>query len=220
VAQGLGCALALLAAGEASAQSAGSYIGRVAVTEIKPDVTSGDLTPPSLAGTQATLRPNTQPTAGLTYMVTDHVSVDLPISAGYKFDILGEGAIAGVGKIGDVKAAPATLLLQYRFFDPEAQFRPYLGAGPTYAKFYHAESTAVLTGLTGGTPSNPTTLSVKSKLTATVEAGTTYAIAPRWTLDLEVLKTFLKTRTTLSTGQTLDTKLDPWTFSIGIGYRF
>jgi outer membrane protein len=210
----------LIASGGACAQGSGSWLGRVGATQIKPDVTSGDLTAPSLAGTQADIEANTQPTAGLTYMLSDRFSLDLPLAPGFKHDIVGAGAIGGVGKIGEVKVLPVTLLAQYRFFDANALLRPYVGIGPTYARFYKARGTATLTGLTGGTPANPTTLNVESRWGATVQLGATYAFSGRWFLDGAVLKTQLKTRNTLSTGQTLDIKLDPWTYTVGLGYRF
>jgi outer membrane protein len=219
VAMALGLAT-LAAAGTAQAQSAGSIIVRAGATQIKPDVTSGDLSAPSFAGTKADIKANTQPTAGITYMLTDSISLDLPLAAGFKHDIVGAGAIAGVGKIADVKALPITLLGQYRLFGAKDEFRPYVGVGPTYAKFYKARSTAVLTALTGGTPANPTTVSVQSKWAATVQLGAGYAIAPGWSVDANVTKTFLKTRTTLSTGQTLDAKLDPMSMALSIGYKF
>ena len=217
---GLTALMSLAPANKAHAQSAGTVLVRIGATQIKPDVTSGDLSAPSFAGTQADIKSSTQVTGGLTYMLTDNLSLDLPLAAGFKHDLVGSGAIAGVGKIGEVKALPVTLLAQYRFFDANAPLRPYLGAGPTYAKFYKARSTAALTALTGGTPAKPTTLEVQSKWAATVQAGATLVVAPRWTLDVSVLKTFLKTRTTLSTGQTLDATLDPWAFSVGAVYSF
>ena len=213
-------ACALVAAGSAQAQSAGSVIGRIGATQIRPDVSSGDLTAPSFAGTQADIKPASAVTGGVTYMLTDRIALDLPLAAGFKHDIVGAGAIAGVGKIGEVKALPITLLGQYRFMGAKDNFRPYLGAGLTYAKFYKARSTAALTALTGGTPSNPTTINVQSKLAATVQLGGNFTLAPGWSLDATVLKTFLKTRTTLSTGQTLDAKLDPLSISLGVGYKF
>ena len=94
------------------------------------------------------------------------------------------------------------------------------GAGPTYAKFFKERSTATLSGLTGGTPANPTTLSVESKLVPTIQLGGTWTLNERWFVDAMVAKTFLKTRTTLSTGQTLDIKLDPVTVSVAVGMRF
>lgn len=208
------------AAGMASAQTAGSLLYRVGATQITPDVTSGNLTAPSFAGTTADIKSNTQLTGGITYMLTDSISLDLPLAAGFKHDIVGDGAIAGVGKIGEVKALPVTLLAQYRLFGPKDALRPYLGVGVTYAKFYKARSTAALTALTGGTPSNPTSIEVQSKFAGTVQAGVSYQVMPGWAIDATVLKTFLKTRTTLSTGQTLDATLDPLSVCIGVVFKF
>lgn len=213
-------ATCLLAAATAQAQSAGTLVGRIGLTQIKPDVRSGDLTAPSLFGTQADIEADTQPTAGLTWFWTDRISLDLPLAAGFKHDIVGDGAIAGVGKIGEVKALPITLLAQYRFGDAKSALRPYVGLGPTYAKFYKARSTAALTALTGGTPANPTTLSMESKLTVTAQVGLAWRLDGRWGIDASVTKTALKTRATLSTGQTLDAKVDPWSFSVGASYQF
>jgi outer membrane protein len=63
-------------------------------------------------------------------------------------------------------------------------------------------------------------LSVESKLALTLQAGVSVALNERWFLDAMVAKTFLKSRATLSTGQTLDIKLDPVTVSLGVGMRF
>jgi len=213
-------AAALLAAAGAQAQSAGTLMVRAGATQIKPNVSSGDLTPPSFVGTQADIRADTQFAGGVSYMLTDSIAIDVPLSLPFKHDIVGAGAIAGVGKIGEVRALPMTLLGQYRFLDAKSAFRPYVGAGITYAKFYKARSTAALSALTGGTPSNPTTIDVKSKFAATLQLGASYTFSERWFVEADLTHTFLKTRTTLSTGQTLDTKLDPDSYSIAIGYTF
>jgi outer membrane protein len=204
----------------AAAQTAGSVMIRAGATQIKPNVDSGALSPPSLPNTTASIRSDTQFGGGLTYMVTNNFAIDLPIALPFKHEIDGDGAIKGVGKIGEVKALPITLLGQYRFLAPDAMLRPYVGAGVTYAKFYKAQSTAALSVLTGGTPSNPTTLEIKSKFAATVELGASFAIDKRWFVDAFVARTFLKTRATLSTGQTLDMKVDPNSYSLTLGYTF
>lgn len=213
-------AASLLAACAVHAQPAGSITVRVGATEIAPDTRSGNLSAPSFAGTKASVGSDLQPTAGVTWMWSNNISLDLPLAAGFTHQITGDGAIAGVGKIGEVKALPATVLAQYRFFAPDAAVRPYLGIGPTYARFYDARSTAALSALTGGSPSKPTTLSVESKWTFTVQVGLSWRLTPQWSLDTAVMKTPLKTRTTLSTGQTLDATLDPTSVSVGVGYRF
>lgn len=215
----LRCIAAVLAlgAGAAQAQQAGSWLARVGATNINPHVTSGDLTAPSLPGTKADIDDSTQLSGGITYMLTDNWAVDVPLALPFKHTLVGDGAIAGAGKLGDVRALPVTVLGQYRFGAADAQFRPYVGAGATYAKFYRERSTGVLSALTGG---SPTTFSVDSKLGLTIQAGLNYMINERWFVDGMIAKTFLKTRTHLSTGQTLDTKLDPITLSFGVGMRF
>lgn len=213
-----GAALALPAT--AQAQAAGSYSVRLGATRIQPDVHSGDLSAPSLSHSQADIKADTQVGGGVTYMLTDHWAVDAPLALPFKHDIVGAGSISGVGKIGEVRSLPVTVFGEYKFLEPASQFRPSLGAGITYARFYKARGTAALTALTGGTPGTPTTLSVGSKLALSLDAGISMALTPRWFLDATIVHTFLKTRTTLSTGQTLDTRVNPNAFSLAVGYQF
>jgi outer membrane protein len=212
---------ALLAcAAAAQAQSAGSILIRGGATTITPNVSSGDLTPPSLAGTKSAIGSSTRLSGGITYMLDNNIAIDLPLAVPFEHDITGDGAIAGAGKIGTVKALPATLLVQWRFMEPKATVRPYVGAGLTYAAFYGARSTSTLTAISGGTPSNPTTLSVESKWAASLQLGASVQIGGGWFLDANYTYTPLSTRTTLSTGQTLDAKLDPSSVSLTVGIKF
>ncbi|MBK5206962.1 MAG: OmpW family protein [Polaromonas sp.] len=216
-------ALTLLAAvvgNNVYAQSQGSWMVRGGATNITPSVSIDYLTAPSLPHTQAAVDDSTRLSAGITYMVNDHLSVDLPLALPFKHDISGGGAIAGVGKLGDVKALPVTLLGQWRFMEPNAKFRPYLGAGLTYAHFYGARGTATLSALTGGRPGNPTTLSIESKWAPTFQLGATLALNEHWFADATYAYTLLKTRTSLSTGQTLDIKLNPSAICLAVGYKF
>ncbi len=211
-------ALSVLAS-TAHAQSAGTWLGRVGATRIAPDVTSGSLSAPSLPGTKTDVDAATQLSGGITYMYTDHFAVDLPLALPFRHDLVGAGAIAGVGKIGDVKALPITLMAQYRFLEAQATVRPYVAAGLTYAKFFGERGSGALTALTnpGGTP---TQLSIESRWGTTFQAGVTARINDNWFVDASLSKTYLKTRNTLSTGQTLDIKLDPVTVSVAVGMRF
>ena len=93
-------ALALALSGGAQAQTAGSWLVRAGATQISPQVTSGDLSAPSFTGTKVNVRADTQLAGGITYMLTDHWAVDVPLALPFKHDVIGAGAIAGVGKIG------------------------------------------------------------------------------------------------------------------------
>jgi outer membrane protein len=210
----------LLVAAAAQAQTAGSWLVRAGGTKITPNVTSDDLTAPSLAGTKASIDSSTRFSGGITYMVSDNLAIDVPLAVPFQHDISGDGAILGAGKIGDVKALPVTVLAQWRFLEANAPVRPYVGAGITYAAFYGAKSTSTLTALTGGTPSNPTTLSIDSKWAPTFLLGASFQLKGGWFVDAAYTYTPLRTRTTLSSGQTLDATLNPTSLSLAIGMRF
>lgn len=211
---------ALTLGSAAQAQSQGSWLVRGGITQLAPQVTSGNLTAPSLTGVQSGVSNSTQYSGGVTYMLSNSVAIDLPLALPFKHNLYGTGSIAGVGKLGDTKAIPATLMVQYRFGEASGLFRPYLGLGVTYAKFDGEHATAVLSGLTGGTPLMPTTLSIQSKLAATMQVGASYKIDERWFVDGAFTRTPLKTRNTLSTGQTLDITLNPIGISLGVGMRY
>lgn len=213
-------AASLLATGSAFAQSAGSIVVYGGAAQITPQIESGDLTAPSLAGTKIDVKKASSFVGGITYYWTDNISIDLPISAPFKHDVVGAGAIEGVGKLGTVRSLPATLLAQYRFGDANSSFRPFVGAGVTYGYFYKPKATATLSGITGGTPSNPTTLSMKSRFGTTLEVGGAFNVTKDWSASLSFTKTFIKTTGSLSTGQTIETTLDPVSIKFGVGYRF
>ena len=54
----------------------------------------------------------------------------------------------------------------------------------------------------------------------TPQIGFVWSINERWFVDAAYYKSFLKTTTHLSSGQTIDMKLNPNIFSFAIGYRF
>ena len=215
----IGTALVLGTVFSASAQTSGTWLGRLGLTNITPQVTSGNMTAPSFTNTQTDVGGDTQLSGGITYMYTDNISVDVPLALPFKHKLFGAGALEGIGQIGAVKALPFTVFAQYRFNQSDSVFRPYLGLGLTYAYFFDATGSGTLTSLTnpGG---SATTLSVQSKFALSPQVGFTYVLNERWMLDGSYSKTYLKTRTSLSTGQTIDARLNPNTIGLGLAMKF
>jgi outer membrane protein len=215
----LSATLSLGLSGSALAQQAGNWSASFGMTTLSPSVGSGNLSAPSLPNTQATINSDTQLTGTVNYMVTDHLAISGPLGYGFKYEVSGAGVISGVGKLADTKALPITVLAQYRFMEANAIFRPYVGGGLSYAKFYETHGTAILTALSNpGGP--PTTVSFESKLVPTIQLGLLMRLNEKWYLDAHYTKTFLTTLATLSTGQTIEMRLDPNGYSAGIGYSF
>jgi outer membrane protein len=211
-------ALSLAATG-ASAQTSGQMLVKLGYNQITPQVSSGDLSAPSFPGTQIDVESAGAPILTLTYMATDNFSVEAYVGLGYKHDIVGAGAIKGVGKIGQVEQVSPTVFAQYRFLQADSMIRPYVGLGVTYAYFYNEEGSAALTALTnpGGTP---TLLSADDAWGISPQLGATVKIDRNWFVDVSVIKTFVKNTSHLSTGQSIDTKLDPIAVNLSVGFRF
>ncbi len=217
---GAALATTFLLAGAAQAQVAGTWSVRLGATHISPQVKSGNLSAPSFPNTKVDVGSATALTGGINYMLTDNWAVDVPFGLPFKHKFYGDGAIAGVGEVGETKVIPATVFAQYRFGEANAKFRPYLGLGVTYAKFFKERTTATMTGLTGGSPANPTTASIDSRWGLTPQVGFVWNFNERWFVDAAYYKSFLKTTSHLSTGQSIDIRLNPNVFAVGIGYRF
>ncbi len=222
--QTAGCGLAIvalsaLATTAAHAQSKGQWMARGGLLNVTPQVNSGDLSTPSEPHTTIDVSGDTVLAGGVTYMLTDHWSVDVPLALPIRGRIKGDGAIAGTGEIAHTDSYPVTVFMQYRFGPAVSKCRPYLGFGPTYAYFDRTTGNGTLTALTnpGG---EPTTLKIDNKLTFTVQAGVSVQFKDRWFYDLSLMWTKLKTRSTLSTGQKIDVTLDPVAVGAYIGYRF
>ena len=212
-------ALALAASGTVSAQAAGTWFAKGGINNIAPQVKSGDLSAPSIPGTKIDVKSATSAIFTLGYMLTEQVSVEFYAGLPYKHEVVGDGSIKGVGKLGTIKQVSPTLFAQYRFFEAGTSLRPYLGLGLTYARFYGGEGSGTLTSLTnpGG---SPTRLSASSAFGLSPQLGATLALGEQWFLDASVVKTFIKNKNMLSTGQTINTQLDPLSTNLSVGYRF
>jgi outer membrane protein len=219
VASILVAAAALVAAGGAHAQQAGTVSVKVGWNKIMPKVESGDLSAPSLPGSKIDIRSASALLLTVNYMITDDLAIEALGGLPYKHDIVAAGAVAGVGKIGSIHQISPTLLLEYRFLAADAPLRPYLGAGPTFAKFYGTKGSAALTAVTNpGGP--PTTIGGDTEWGATVAAGGRYRIDSHWFVDAAVFKTFIKTKAQLSTGNEIHANLNPVSINASIGYTF
>jgi outer membrane protein len=187
--------------------------------KIMPKVRSSDLSAPSLPDSKINIKSASALFFTATYMITDDISVEALGGLPYKHDIVGAGSVAGVGKIGSIHQISPTVLLQYRFLAADGPFRPYVGAGPTFAKFYGSKGSAALTAVTN--PGGPgTTIGGDTEWGGTIEAGANYKIDKHWFVDAAILKTFINTKATLSTGQTTSARLNPIAINASIGYTF
>ncbi|MEN3277458.1 MAG: outer membrane protein [Massilia sp.] len=212
-------AAALVCATGASAQSAGQWTAKFGFNELTPKVESGNLSAPALPYTKADVESDIQPVLIFAYGLTDNVSLEAALGTPYKHKIVGAGSIEGTGELGTVQVLPPTLFAQYRFFSPNATFRPFVGIGATYAYFMKERGSAKLTALTnpGGAP---TTFEIDNKFTYTAQVGVAMNFSEKWFADVTVNKSRLRTDVHFSTGQNKHMKLDPVAVVLAVGYKY
>jgi len=107
----LALAAAALLSHNALAQSAGTWMGRVGVTTLTPEVSGGVLSAPGLANSKTDVREASQLSGGITYMYTDNISVDLPLALPFTHKLTGAGAGATYAYFFNAKGSAALTAL-------------------------------------------------------------------------------------------------------------
>ncbi|WP_439331035.1 OmpW/AlkL family protein [Mesorhizobium carmichaelinearum] len=149
------------------------------------------------------------PELDISYFFTDNIATELILATAH-VDIAGQGAISGLGQIGEVWVLPPTLTLQYHFTDFGA-FKPYVGAGVNYTIFYNQNA------------GSADALKIKNTFGTALQVGFDYMVDQHWGLNFDVKKLFLKPSfdvTVNSAKLTGKAKLDPWLIGAGVTYRF
>jgi outer membrane protein len=184
-----------LASGVASAAQ-GDWLGRARVISINPDASSSALNLD--ASTETTLE------LDFTYFVTHNLGLEL-ILATKKHDIT-----AGGTPVGDVALLPPTLTLQYHFAPDSPSFRPYVGAGINYTKFYDIN-------LGSGTLTVDT-----SSWGGALQIGADFPINKQFFFNVDLKKIWIDTDVkTVATGATAaNFKINPLVIGLGIGMKF
>ena len=202
-------ALLALVASPAFGYEAGTWVLRAGVGVVAPDSDNLVLDPDTIIevddGTSLTLMG--------TYMFTPNWAFDVLASWPFNHDI----KLAGT-KIAETDHLPPTFSMQYHFL-PDATFQPYVGAGLNYTTFFSTDVEQVLTDLTGITD-----IDLDDSFGLALQLGADWTFGNRWLLNLDLRWIDIESDLTASDGvdsEKLGTvKIDPWVYSINLGYSF
>jgi outer membrane protein len=193
--------LATLAAGHATAAEASPWLVRVRALHLDP-ADKSDPVGGAGAANRLTLDSKTFPELDISYFFTPNLAAELVLTYPQKHDVLLDGK-----SIGTMKHLPPTLLAQYHFL-PNAQLRPYVGAGLNYTTMSKVH---LLNGNAG--------LEHKSFGLA-LQAGADFALDKNWSLNLDVKKVQIRSDVNSAGAIISKVKVDPLLVSVGVGYRF
>lgn len=157
------------------------------------------------------LENKTVPEVDISYFFTRNLAAELILTYPQKHKVsVTQPAI----EAGSLRELPPTLTLQYHFM-PDAQFRPYLGAGFNYTTFSKVDL-APLNAVTGGN----NTIN-RANFGGALQAGFDVKVGANSYINLDVKKLYIKTDLTNSVLGKLSTiKGDPVLVGIGYGFKF
>lgn len=193
--------LATLAAGHAVAAESSPWLVRMRALHMDP-ADKSDPVGGAGAANRLTLDSKTFPEFDVSYFFTPNLAAELVLTYPQKHDVLLDGK-----SIGTMKHLPPTLLAQYHF-RPDAQFRPYVGAGLNYTTMSKVH---ILDGNAG--------LEHKSFGLA-LQAGADFVLDRNWSLNVDVKKVQIRSDVNSAGAIISRVKVDPLLLAVGVGYRF
>ncbi|MGA6363497.1 outer membrane protein OmpW [Proteus penneri] len=206
-------AAATLAPSISFAHQAGDFLFRAGTATVRPNAGSDAI----LGGDHFEVNNNTQ--LGLTfgYMITDNIGVELLAATPFEHKI----SLTGAGEIATVKHLPPTLMAQYYFGNAEDKLRPYLGAGLNFTTFFDEKfnNSAAVEAY------KLNSLDLKDSWGFAAQAGLDYNLDKNWMLNASVWWMNIETKARFNSAAVdkdfdVKTRLDPFVFMFGVGYRF
>ncbi|MNF95911.1 Outer membrane protein W precursor [compost metagenome] len=215
----------VLAAPLAQAYEAGDIILRAGAATVDPHESSSDIWVGALdtyvSDTKATLDSDTQLGLTGTYMISNHIGIELLAATPFSHDVGVKGmpgVFAGLnGKLGELKHLPPTLSVVYYPLDSASAFQPYAGAGINYTWFFDDKlsSEAEGKGFSG--------LDMKDSWGLAAQLGMDYLLTDTLLLNASVRYIDIDTTGTTSFGGEkvkVDVDVDPLVYMVGLGYKF
>lgn len=146
------------------------------------------------------------PEFDFSYRVTPNFAAELVLTIPQTQDV----KLAGVGKLGNFKHLPPVLTAQYHF-SPGARVQPYLGAGVNLTLIYDVNLAVA------GVP-----LALENhSVGLAAQAGCDFDLGHAMYLNFDAKRVMLRSDVSVKGGAKLSTaRLDPWLFSLGLGWRF
>jgi len=211
-----------LASPLALAHQAGDLLVRAGAITVDPHEKSGKISLAGvgkIAGTKATADSSTQLGVDFTYMVADHVGIDVLAATPFKHNIGTRGTgVPGLDKLGSTKQLPPTVSLLYYPLESSSIVQPYVGAGVTYAYFFDSKlnNSAKASGASNG-------LHLKNSWGWGAQLGMDVDLGDNFLFNAQVRYVNLDTTATTRVGglkAKVDVDVNPFVYMIGVGYKF
>lgn len=171
---------------------------------------------------EATVGDDTQFGISFTYLINQHVGVEILGATPFKHEVKVKGLGGGLdGKLADVKHLPPTVSLQYYPMGAGSKWQPYVGLGLNHTFFFDEKLTSERK--TQGFDN----LKLKSSTGLTGQVGIDVALTERlfvnaaaWYMGIDTTAT-VDGPNALNVSQTkVKVQIDPMVYMLGLGVKF
>jgi len=197
--------LAVPAAAQSKAAPEGPWMIRIRALSLTPADKSDPIPSLSVAADKITVSPKVFPDVDISYFFAKNYAVELVLTYPQQHDVKLNGT-----KIGTFSHLPPTLLAQYHFH-PDADLRPYVGAGVNYTLIMDTKIAVTGVGALGLN---------SSSFGFAAQAGADYKIGDNRFLNFDIKKVQIGSDVKLGATKVSAVKIDPWLISIGYGFHF
>ena len=219
------CSLALTAAlmSTASAYESGDIILRAGLTTVAPDESSSNVTVQGAGniGMGASVTNNTQLGLNAVYMFTSNIGLELLAASPFTHDVTlsntsDNGFDLGDGQLAESRQLPPTVSLIYYLPISEA-IQPYLGIGLNYTVFFDEQFT------NSREEQSFNKLRLDESFGIAAQVGMDYALDENWLVNVSVRYININTQAkfdVLDLPAKVSVDVDPWVYSLMLGYKF
>lgn len=196
------------------AAEAGDWLVRGGITSVNPDdesgnvfVAGGDL------GVGVSVDNNAQLGLNLAYFLNKNWAVEVLAATPFSHDI----ELNTVGALGETKHLPPTVSALYYFDMGDSNVHPYVGLGLNYTVFFDEGFTAA--NETAGFSD----LDLDDSFGLSTQVGIDVDINEQWFFNASVRWIDIDTEATFKLGAdtgTVDVEIDPYVYTLSLGYRF
>lgn len=192
---------------------AGDWMVRIRAVHVGWMQESGSVAALAVSANGIHLEKKIIPEADISYFLTKNLAAELILTYPQKHMVRVTQSAAGAFDAGSLKELPPALTLQYHFM-PDAQFRPYVGAGFNYTTF-SSVNLAPLNSISGGTASID-----RSNFGGVLQAGFDVKVGTNSYINFDVKKVYIQTDLALNGAKLSTIKGDPLLVGIGYGFKF
>ena len=217
-----GAVLALVTS-PALAYEAGTWVLRAGVGVVAPD-SDNLVVDDGIDTITVNVDDGTSVTLMGTYMFSPNWGFDVLASWPFNHDInvtitdnVDPGFDPISAKIAETDHLPPTFSLQYHFL-PDGTFQPYVGAGINWTTFFNTDVEQALVDL------GIEDIDLEDSFGLALQVGADFMLGDRWLVNFDLrwidIESDLEATALGVSGELGTVKIDPWVYSLNLGYRF